>query len=850
TLFADVIINEIHLAPEEKTLLEEFVELHNTGDEEVDLSGWYFSNGIDFVFPQGTTIDAGGYLVIVQDTTAFGQRFGNGLPIVGPFEGRLSNQGELLLLRSADGAKVDRVEYGVGFPWPIAGGDIGQSIELLNPSLDNDLGGSWRIADPGASDTNQLLRGGQTWRYLKGEAEASSPKGDWRELGFDDSDWDSGRAPIGYGEGIVATELNDMRDNYSSVFLRKTIEIADASQIGRLTLEATYDDGFNAWINGVHVAGGNMSSENPDYDDTANSALEETDFLPFEVSNPRGALRNGTNVIAVQMHNASLGGSSDAWVDVRLTTASAGAGPTPAAQNATFTTNLPPILRQARHEPHQPVSNVGVLLSIKATDDTGIDSVTAEYQVVDPGSYIELGDAAYDQGWVSVELNDAGADGDAFPGDDRYSAILPASIQEHRRLVRYRFIVTDSNGLTVRAPLSDDTQPNFAYFVYDGAPTFSGAIQPGSSNAARRAIVEHSVETMNSLPIYHLITKRSSAEDCTWNSRYGGSDYRWTGTLVYDGDVYDHVNFRARGGVWRYAMGKNMWKFDFQRGHSFSARDNYGKRYDTAWDKLNFSAIIQQGNFLHRGEQGLFESSGFKMFGMMGVEAPNTHYVQFRVIDEASENGGNQYGGDFWGLYLVVEQMDGRFLDEHDLPDGNLYKMESGTGTLNNQGPYDVTNRSDLNTFLSTYNGNPSDTWWRQNLDLDRYYGYRSVVEGIHHYDIAGGKNYFYYRNPETNLWSVLPWDLDLTWANNMFGSGNEPFKSRVLNRSNFSRDYKNRMREFRDLLYNSVEMGKMLNEFAAVADDGSGTSLIDADRRKWDYNPVMVSGLVNGSKA
>ena len=59
---------------------------------------------------------------------------------------------------------------------------------------------------------------------------------------------------------------------------------------------------------------------------------------------------------------------------------------------------------------------------------------------------------------------------------------------------------------------------------------------------------------------------------------------------------------------------------------------------------------------------------------------------------------------------------------------------------------------------------------------------------GIHHYDIADGKNYFYYHHPIDGRWTVVPWDLDLTWANNMYRSGvtggDEPFKSRVL--SNF----------------------------------------------------------------
>ena len=41
---------------------------------------------------------------------------------------------------------------------------------------------------------------------------------------------------------------------------------------------------------------------------------------------------------------------------------------------------------------------------------------------------------------------------------------------------------------------------------------------------------------------------------------------------------------------------------------------------------------------------------------------------------------GDQYTHDFWGLYLAIENMDGQFLDDHDLPDGNLYDMHDWTG--------------------------------------------------------------------------------------------------------------------------------------------------------------------------
>jgi hypothetical protein len=298
-------------------------------------------------------------------------------------------------------------------------------------------------------------------------------------------------------------------------------------------------------------------------------------------------------------------------------------------------------------------------------------------------------------------------------------------------------------------------------------------------------------------------------EQATWFSRYSGDAYLWTGTLVYDGKVYDHIHFRARGGVWRYAMVKNMWKFDLNRGHDFEGRDDYGHKFKTGWTKLNLGASIQQGDYDHRGEQGMFESVGFRLFNLAGVESPNTAFVQLRIIDDAAEaDPSTQYEGDFWGVYLAIEQEDGRFLDEHRLPDGNLYKMESGTGELNNLGPAGPMDKSDLNPFLSTYRGtSPSEAWWRANFDLDRYYSYQAIAQGIHHYDICYDKNYFYFRNPETGLWSVHTWDLDLTWANNMYDhgcGGIDDIYRPVFANPQFTLEYKNRVREVRDLLFNT----------------------------------------------
>ena len=45
-----IVINEIHYDENDKTLRAEFIELYNNGEKSVDMSLWYFSDGIDYTF--------------------------------------------------------------------------------------------------------------------------------------------------------------------------------------------------------------------------------------------------------------------------------------------------------------------------------------------------------------------------------------------------------------------------------------------------------------------------------------------------------------------------------------------------------------------------------------------------------------------------------------------------------------------------------------------------------------------------------------------------------------------------------------------------------------------------------
>jgi len=858
-----VVINEIHYRPDVKPERVEFVECYNTGPGAVDMSGWSLSGAISYVAPDGTQVEEGGYIVIAEDPASLKAKYG--ADALGPWSGRLASEGEKINLRNASGKIVDTVNYGQGFPWPVVGDAPGYSIELLHPDLDNSLPSSWRasVKVSGGTVTNPvpeptvLIPAGSEWRFFRGTTEASQPVSAWRNPGFNDGTWEQGGAPIGYGENFVRTRLSDMRGSFSGVCLRRAFSIASITNIGSLVLEAQYDDGFSVWINGKFVAARNLPGNELAYDGLASSARESSEYEQIVVLGAAAYLVPGENVVAIQAFNSSIGQSSDFFIDLALRGEPPGSGqtmegrgPTPGLRNSVYTENFSPFFLKVEHAPESPRTGDEVRINATFANAQSIATAWLEYQVVEPGRYIELKDAAYRTNWVRLDLNDRGEDGDAVAGDGVLGATIPAGIQVHRRLVRYRVAAATANGVGVRVPYPEDPQPNFAYFVYDGVPAWNGAVRPGTT-----PVETYGTSVMRQLPVYHLISKRDSVEHATWIDRYGGDLYKWQGTLVYDGKVYDHVGYRARGGVWRYAMGKNMWKFDFLRGHDFQARNDYGENYSAKWTKLNLGACIQQGDYQHRGEQGMFEAVGFQLFNMAGLEAPYTHWIQLRIIDDAAESDPqNQYEGDFWGLYLAIEQEDGRFLDEHNLPDGNLYKMEGGTGELNNQGVLAATDKSDLNRFMSSYrSGNATDDWWRANMDLPRYYSYRSIVECIHHYDIdeGAGKNYFYYLNPETGLWSTHAWDLDLTWANSMYGGGESPFKNRVLPRPAFGLEYRNRLREIRDLLFNPDQAGQLIDEMASIIYDFSGNpSPANADRAMWDYNPVMTSAYINPSKA
>lgn len=137
----------------------EFIELKNVGDETIDLTDIGFTNGISYDFPEGTTIEAGAFIVLASETTSFKDRYSSVTPM-GTYEGNLSNTGETITLKDLGADTVIlKIKYNDGGSWPEIADGVGHSLvpTKSNPAADQNNPAVWRPSlriggSPGADD--------------------------------------------------------------------------------------------------------------------------------------------------------------------------------------------------------------------------------------------------------------------------------------------------------------------------------------------------------------------------------------------------------------------------------------------------------------------------------------------------------------------------------------------------------------------------------------------------------------------------------------------------------------------------------------------------------------------------
>lgn len=142
----DVVINEINYNSSENSNSGDWIELYNKSSNSIDLSGWAFKDNDDdneFIIPSGTSIDAGGYLVLVNDSSLFQTVYPSVTNYIGSFDFNLSNGGETVRLFSADTVMADVLTYNDKYPWPAGPDGNGKSLSLNDALLNNTDPANW-----------------------------------------------------------------------------------------------------------------------------------------------------------------------------------------------------------------------------------------------------------------------------------------------------------------------------------------------------------------------------------------------------------------------------------------------------------------------------------------------------------------------------------------------------------------------------------------------------------------------------------------------------------------------------------------------------------------------------------
>ncbi|MEM7263257.1 MAG: DNRLRE domain-containing protein, partial [Planctomycetota bacterium] len=182
------------------------------------------------------------------------------------------------------------------------------AIELHNGSVDS----SDASLIPSLSATYIVLDEGQEWRFARGRV---SPGANWVAVDFDDSAWETGPVGIGYGDGDDLTILDDMEDSYVSVFLRRNFTLPDLPGTKEYLFTAIIDDGFVVYVNGVEAGRFGMPQGAISHTTPASSSREPE---PVTIRIPASRFVDGNNLVAVSVHNASLGSSDLSFVPILI----------------------------------------------------------------------------------------------------------------------------------------------------------------------------------------------------------------------------------------------------------------------------------------------------------------------------------------------------------------------------------------------------------------------------------------------------------------------------------------------------------------------------------------------------
>ncbi len=337
----------------------QWIELANKGTGPVDLGGWEFNDGVQFVFPAGTMLASGEHACVVRDAAEFAAAFPNAR-ILGEFGGGLSRNGERLSLRDANKNPVDVLRYFDSGRWPDVADGGGASLELRDLRSDNNHPDSWATSD----------ESGQTaWKSYSYRGTATGtggPDGQWSEFNI---------GMLDAGELLI--------DDLS------VVEFPDGAATQKLA-NTDFSSGASGWrFRGTH----RHSEVIDDPDQPGNKVLRliatsATGHMHNQVETTLLSPISSSREYEISFRARWVGGSNQLHTRLyfnRLARVNVIDRPehvgTPGAPNSNGVANMGPTITNFIHSPAVPDAGQSVKVTARASDPDGVTGLTLFYSI-------------------------------------------------------------------------------------------------------------------------------------------------------------------------------------------------------------------------------------------------------------------------------------------------------------------------------------------------------------------------------------------------------------------------------------------------------------------------------------
>ncbi len=174
--------------------------------------------------------------------------------------------------------------------------------------------------EPPQQASEVIIEFDATWRYHDGDEDLGTG---WRGLDYDDADWNSGPALLGYDTGDRRDQWpepglrTELREHLITYYFRKEFEFTGSPEGRDLLIEQIIDDAAVYYLNGREIARSARLPEGEVGFETRATAYSNPWYEHEDLLVENAPLREGRNVLAVSVHN-NTPGSSDICFGARV----------------------------------------------------------------------------------------------------------------------------------------------------------------------------------------------------------------------------------------------------------------------------------------------------------------------------------------------------------------------------------------------------------------------------------------------------------------------------------------------------------------------------------------------------